>query len=104
MPFISDTVSETGIESVSDSETEMTSTKPKNERITLSDAAKTLGYSTEYFRFKIKKEDIFTPVRDRPAARGVKVFLLRDEVELALTKGFEAVQAYRRKKGRIKTK
>jgi hypothetical protein len=72
------------------------------QRMTPKQAAKMLGYSIQHFRHKLRKENILTPIRDRPAARGVKVFVLRDEVELAMTEGFEAVQAYRKKKGRLK--
>lgn len=61
-----------------------------------------LGYHAEYFRYLVKSKRQFTVVRDQPAKHGVRAWLLRDEIEIALSQGNEALQKYRKAKGRIK--
>jgi len=71
-------------------------------RVNLRTASKMLGTSVRQLR-KLVEADVFTDNRNGgKATTGARIYLLTDEVEVYAQKGVEALQQYRREKGRIK--
>ncbi len=77
--------------------------RPKALRYSLTDVCVLLSMSMSALRLMVGEGE-FTEIRDKPARKGVPVYLPADEVEAMGSGGIEALRSLRAKKTRQKAK